>query len=324
MELEVRHLRVVCTVMRVGNVTQAAAQLGMTQPSLTKQLQRVERMLGGPLFLRTRNGLVPTALGEFVAARAASLLPMIDDIQHKAVNHIGLTSGARVLRYIATPGPLMVGLLDGLKSIFPNADVLLRTETDIQTILELIESGQQDLAAVVAAAKLNGSIFEAVANEVVATEPAMLLLSTKDPLATRSVVELAELRDRDWMLPVSRGSGLLDSFTTACHQAGFTARVRHEGEASALREVVASGLAVGLGQATFRATAGIAIIPLSGNPLLVRHLLLWQRSGALAAYIPRLIPHARATYSAAIDRSPIYRKWIAENAARDNEIDPLT
>ena len=49
-ELEVRHLRAVCAIADHGSVHKAARQLGVTQPSLTTQLARIERALGGRLF----------------------------------------------------------------------------------------------------------------------------------------------------------------------------------------------------------------------------------------------------------------------------------
>jgi len=42
MELELRHLRVICAVAEAGSVTTAAATLGLAQPALTAQLRRIE------------------------------------------------------------------------------------------------------------------------------------------------------------------------------------------------------------------------------------------------------------------------------------------
>jgi DNA-binding transcriptional LysR family regulator len=47
MELELRHLHSLCVIADAGSVTKAATVLGVSQPSLTAQLQRVERELGG-------------------------------------------------------------------------------------------------------------------------------------------------------------------------------------------------------------------------------------------------------------------------------------
>src|SRR5258706_10950504 len=75
MDLELRHLRVVCAIADAGSVTKAASVLGLAQPALTAQLQRIERALGGLLFERDRRGARATPLGELVLARARVLLP---------------------------------------------------------------------------------------------------------------------------------------------------------------------------------------------------------------------------------------------------------
>jgi DNA-binding transcriptional LysR family regulator len=77
MDIELRHLRVVCAIADTGSVTKAAALLGLAQPALTTQLQRIERTLGGTLFERDRRGARPTALGELVLARARVLIPAV-------------------------------------------------------------------------------------------------------------------------------------------------------------------------------------------------------------------------------------------------------
>lgn len=73
-ELEVRHLRALCAVADTGSVHKAARQLGMTQPSLTTQLRRIEQAVGGQLFSRERTGSIPTPLGRFVLRKARPLV----------------------------------------------------------------------------------------------------------------------------------------------------------------------------------------------------------------------------------------------------------
>src|SRR6201990_2865941 len=89
MNLELRHLKVVCAIAETGSVTKAASQLGLAQPALTAQLQRIERTLGGPLFERDRRGARPTALGELVLPRARVLLPAMKGLQDEAARLAG-------------------------------------------------------------------------------------------------------------------------------------------------------------------------------------------------------------------------------------------
>lgn len=54
---------------RAGSVTAAATRLGLSQPSVSERIARLEDRLGEPLFVRSRQGLTPTAAGDRLSAR---------------------------------------------------------------------------------------------------------------------------------------------------------------------------------------------------------------------------------------------------------------
>ena len=74
MDLEVRHLQLVCTVAAVGGLTKAGRHLHLSQSALSHQLRDVETRLGTPLFLRVGKRMVPTAAGERLAKSAQEIL----------------------------------------------------------------------------------------------------------------------------------------------------------------------------------------------------------------------------------------------------------
>src|SRR4029450_13485697 len=93
MNLELRHLKVVCAIAETGSVTKAASLLGLAQPALTAQLQRIARALRGPLVEPARRGPRPAALGELVLARARVLLPPMKGLQDEAARLAGTGTG---------------------------------------------------------------------------------------------------------------------------------------------------------------------------------------------------------------------------------------
>src|SRR3954470_22498729 len=99
MNLELRHLKVVCAIAETGSVTKAASLLGLAQPALTAQLQRIERTLGGPLFERDRPGARAAALGELVLARARGLRPERKGLQDEAARLAGPSGADTMGRY---------------------------------------------------------------------------------------------------------------------------------------------------------------------------------------------------------------------------------
>ena len=79
------NLYAVCAaIMRHGSVSQAAQSLGLTQPATSNALTRLRRQLGDQLFVRSKNGMLPTKF-------ATDMAPIIDralgDLQNVTQDH---------------------------------------------------------------------------------------------------------------------------------------------------------------------------------------------------------------------------------------------
>src|SRR4051812_18113624 len=150
MNLELRHLKVVCAIAETGSVTKAASLLGLAQPALTAQLQRIERTLGGPLFERDRRGARPTALGELVLARARVLLPAMKGLQDEAARLAGRNTAAGLSRYRigSTGGPIIGGLVNRLSEDQPNAQISTHAAYLVDDLTADVLAGKLDLVQV--------------------------------------------------------------------------------------------------------------------------------------------------------------------------------
>ena len=70
--MDIRNLRSILAVMETGSLTAAAMRLGISQPALTKSIQRLEAQLGAPLFTREPKGMRETIYGESLREFARS------------------------------------------------------------------------------------------------------------------------------------------------------------------------------------------------------------------------------------------------------------
>lgn len=67
--LNIRHLRALSAICRLGSVSAAAQAISLSQPAVTQGMARLERQLGRTLFERRADGMNPTAAGAILCAR---------------------------------------------------------------------------------------------------------------------------------------------------------------------------------------------------------------------------------------------------------------
>lgn len=75
------HFQYAVTVARTGSITQAAEELFMAQPNLSKAIRELEDSLGIEIFRRTPKGMVPTAQGEAFLRYAANVLEQVERME---------------------------------------------------------------------------------------------------------------------------------------------------------------------------------------------------------------------------------------------------
>jgi len=80
-----RHLSILCTVVRLGSVTAAARAAHLSQPAVSQAIAAVERNFGTLLFARTGWGMAPTEAGRVCAARIERVLARITQALRESV-----------------------------------------------------------------------------------------------------------------------------------------------------------------------------------------------------------------------------------------------
>ena len=80
MNVELRYLQCLVAIVDHGGFTGAAAELGVSQPAVSRGLAALERELGVRLLRRTSREVVPTAVGERVLAKARRILGEVEEL----------------------------------------------------------------------------------------------------------------------------------------------------------------------------------------------------------------------------------------------------
>jgi DNA-binding transcriptional LysR family regulator len=82
--IEIRQLRHLVVLARTLNYVRAAEELCITQPTLSRSIQSLERQLGVRLFDRDRGGVALTPQGRAIAGRAAFLVTDAEDLERES------------------------------------------------------------------------------------------------------------------------------------------------------------------------------------------------------------------------------------------------
>ena len=79
--MNIKHIQYMVEIERVRSISQAAENLYVGQPNLSRILKEVEESVGFPIFLRTTHGVRPTERGAAFLQHARNILREIESIQ---------------------------------------------------------------------------------------------------------------------------------------------------------------------------------------------------------------------------------------------------
>ncbi|GLZ38895.1 LysR family transcriptional regulator [Actinokineospora sp. NBRC 105648] len=306
MDLEIRHLRAICAIAEAGSLSQAATALGVSQPSLTLLLQRVERSVGGQLFQRSRAGTAPTPLGERVLRRARLLLTELDafgaDLAHVGGDH-AIRVGTVHMECVGT-------LVERLDAGLPEAEITLQVEPSSTMLAHSLAHGRLDAAVLGMSDEQDvPQARNVVHRTLVPKVPVFVAISADHRLAHADEVDLADLAEEAWICPPGADDGSLTALRAACRKAGFLPRVRFEAPSGGGRQLIAGGQAVQLVEPTSMGGPGLAIKPLTGEPMLIRLVLAWRRDRLGEDEVDRTYRAAAGAYTEHALLSPTFRDW---------------
>ncbi len=235
-------------VASLGSVTAAAKHLGVSQPSVSRMIQELERDLGQPLFERVGQRLVLTQKG----------MVLRDDVERALAGFVNLWERAREVIGEAEP-PIRISAVSslafGLLTDAWNGADAPRLAIEVENpdrVQNAVISGDAQLGATSAPL-----LHRDLTLEWLGTAPCVLAVPEADPLAQiEGPIDLHALSGRD-LVGMSLRRGFPARIRAALHAAGVDVRVR-------IRTTSTMNVL-----SFIRAGAGIAIVEpltLTGNP----------------------------------------------------------
>ena len=127
------------------NVTRAAEALGISHPAMSNSLQRLRKLFGAPLLVRTSQGMMPTERAEELKPQVRNIVSAVE----YAVQPVAAFNPAeddRLFRISVSDyaeSTIMPALLRKLRSEAPNVALDLLTPSDVS--FEDLEHGNVDM-----------------------------------------------------------------------------------------------------------------------------------------------------------------------------------
>ena len=144
--MDFKELTYVLALARHQSVTKAAQELYLTQPALTRFLQRLETSVGQPLFTRSGNRLIPTYAGEKYIERAQEILLLKKQLDAEMQDIVQVHRGQlRIGLSIFRSFSLLPNVLPEFTRKYPHVKLLVE-ENDPAFLEEALCRGELDLA----------------------------------------------------------------------------------------------------------------------------------------------------------------------------------
>lgn len=241
MAINLHQLKIFHTVARSGSFSRAAAELLISQPSVSIQVGELERQLGAELFEQAGKTVRLTEAGRVLDDYAGRILTLIDEARVAVDELKGLRRGRLLLGATSTPGTyLLPAALGKFKEQYPHVEIVLRIR-EARRIQELLLQRELHLGVVggrVSLPDIEPTVW--LADELV------LVASPAHRFAARPTVRVGELAGEPFVLR-ERGSGNRETVDEALHRAGVHVTPAFELEgAEMVKQAVAANLGVSI------------------------------------------------------------------------------
>jgi len=195
---DLQRLQQFLRVVDCGSIGRAAVTLRISQPALSKSLQRLEEVVGVKLLERSRRGISPTVFGQTLAAHARIIFAEVKSAEAEIEALRG--TGAGRVRIGAGPSiidQVLPGVIEPFCVEQPDVRVAVR-EGLVEDLLAALADTEIDIAIV---SNSRGLDRERFVCQPVLQDDLTVVVAAGHPLAARRHCSLQDLLDQRWVLP---------------------------------------------------------------------------------------------------------------------------
>ncbi|MFG0330562.1 MAG: LysR family transcriptional regulator [Phycisphaerales bacterium] len=222
-----------------GSVTRAAQRLGVSQPTVSQQIAKLERELSTQLFDRLGRGMSLTDQGRDLLERAREIILAVENAE-RAIRSAGDgVSGRLRVGSIATFAQFgLPSMVAEFVRDFPEVELIIHESVSDDLISRTVD-GELDLAIVSRTIPSEPLVLEPLFSETY-----KLALPRRHPLTSRRRIRVEDLRDFRFVLLEPR-TGLPVMALEFCRANGFEPRIACRGaQLATVQAMVGAGLGI--------------------------------------------------------------------------------
>ena len=193
--MKISEIRAFLAVAEAGSMHAAAARLNLTQPAVSRLIQRLEAELGAVLFDRTSKPPTLTPAGHQALAHGRRVVQALDDLSGSVAEGADPHGSFRLGVSLGLSQLVLNEPLDSLRRQFPGL-VFQVSSAWSGDLLKDIESNAQNAAVVLSSAR--GEPATALPLSRVGSDRLMVVTAATSPLPPRAA--LGELAGQGWVL----------------------------------------------------------------------------------------------------------------------------
>ncbi|WP_055072071.1 LysR family transcriptional regulator [Clostridium massiliamazoniense] len=227
--MELLQLKYFQAVAKHENITKAAKELHISQPSLSITIKRLEDELGVPLFRRIGKNIELNQFGKVYLKHVDSILINLDNAKAEVLELYGIRNTQISLSSTATL--FLTGLLKEFLISYPNIK-MVQSIHNREDILNALKLGNIDFAITSPPIQdLNVETINLMDEEIV------VVVNKDHPLAQKKFIYLNELRNENFM-ELTENYSFRDTTNALYKAAGFIPNIVFEGDTSILSELI--------------------------------------------------------------------------------------
>ena len=189
--------------VETGSISKAAAELYVSQPTISRAITELEKEFDIQLLFREKT-IIPTSAGKIFHQYSLSIAQTLKELTEKMHQCKSQKVGSLRISYHHFDPAMASVLLTGLRGLAekaPNVAVSIRPYSSISE--SLLSSRRECDVVFTLAFDLKGQ--EDISYEEICTDKVMAILPSTHPLATQESLTMAELSDQKLLFPYSKG-----------------------------------------------------------------------------------------------------------------------